>query len=196
METVVARAPNAVKIRNHDIIVAYAAGQICKAGLKGLNVADAMRAAGLTHGGFYKHFANRDALVHAAIARAFDGFIEQLTNDMHALPPGDALQRFVDTYLSDRHLMHPEHGCPFAALASEVATQDAQTKSVFEAGTTNIIAALDQLLGGLNPPSRIDGATLLSILSGAVTLARVATTPRAQQMHLNSARSAVVTALG
>src|SRR4051812_38871197 len=96
--------------RTHERIVEIASARIREKGMEGPGVAEIMQAAGLTHGGFYKHFASRDDLIGEAVDRAFadaDQTIHELTDDAE-----DPLGAFVDWYVSTQHRDHPATGCP------------------------------------------------------------------------------------
>src|SRR5436305_7366845 len=99
------------KEETRERILRAAARAIRKHGYEGVGVADVMKEAGLTHGGFYAHFESRDALLAAAADQAGVESIETLTRAIAAAKPGQELMALVDTYLSDRHLAAPEQGC-------------------------------------------------------------------------------------
>jgi TetR/AcrR family transcriptional repressor of nem operon len=89
------------KTESHGRIVKVAATRFREAGVDGVGVADLMKAAGLTHGGFYRHFASRDELVAEAIERALDdgsAAVSTIANRKHA-----ALPALIDAYLSVAH---------------------------------------------------------------------------------------------
>src|SRR3979411_3202513 len=102
--------PISKKEQTRERIVRAAARAIRKHGYEGLGVAEVMKEAGLTHGGFYAHFDSRDALLAEAAHRAGAESIENLSRAVAAAKPGEELGAFVDSYLSDRHLHAPEQG--------------------------------------------------------------------------------------
>jgi TetR/AcrR family transcriptional regulator, transcriptional repressor for nem operon len=167
-----ARASKAAKALNHEKIVAIAARLIKSKGVEGLNLSDAMKSAGLTHGGFYRHFKNKNELVQEAIRVAFHKFSQQLRDDLATFPPDEALARFVARYLSLEHVNNIEAGCPAAALGAEIARQDAETKAVFNEGLAEIISLLDQAIEACHAPAVRDAKALMATLTGAVILAR------------------------
>src|SRR2546429_827615 len=118
MTTVKARSK---KEGTRERILRAGARAIRKHGYEGVGVADVMKEAGLTHGGFYAHFESRDALLAAAADQAGAESIENLTRAIAAGEPGQELMALVDTYLSDRHVAAPEHGCALAAAGGRVA---------------------------------------------------------------------------
>src|SRR3954451_5424800 len=116
------------KDETRERILRAAARTVRKQGYEGVGVADVMKEAGLTHGGFYAHFESRDALLAAAADQAGAESIENLGRAVASAKPGEELTALVDTYLSDRHVAAPEQGlgCAIAAAGSEVPRQRAE----------------------------------------------------------------------
>src|ERR1700747_2548298 len=110
-----ARTPNSRKEDTHERIVDIAARAIRRHGYAGVGVADIMKEAGLTHGGFYAHFGSRDALVVEALERAGAESIAKMTAEAEAAPDGTAIDVLVTRYLSDAHVNAPDAGCTLAA---------------------------------------------------------------------------------
>jgi len=164
-------APSRKQI-THDRIVATAARAIRRAGFGGVGVADVMNEAGLTHGGFYAHFASRDALLCEAIERAGKDSAARLAKSSSILQAqgASAFRAFVENYLSERHLASPESGCPVAALASEMPRQSPAVGQAASQRVRGLIAAVQSAL----PPaaSRDAAAAIASQLVGALQLAR------------------------
>ena len=164
-------APSRKQI-THDRIVATAARAIRRAGFGGVGVADVMNEAGLTHGGFYAHFASRDALLCEAIERAGKDSAARLakSSSMRQAQGASAFRAFVENYLSERHLASPESGCPVAALASEMPRQSPAVGQAASQRVRGLIAAVQSAL----PPaaSRDAAAAIASQLVGALQLAR------------------------
>src|SRR2546428_432694 len=84
-----------------------------------LGIADIMKKVGLTHGGFYAHFASREAMLAEAADRAGAESVATLTRVAAAAPPQEALRSMIHAYLSKEHVEDAETGCPVAALGSE-----------------------------------------------------------------------------
>lgn len=112
--------------QSHHRIVEAASRSVRRHGYAGVGVAEVMKEAGLTHGGFYAHFDSREALLVEAIEHAgaissamLDERIAERTRET-----GNALQALIELYLSDEHLAHPERGCVVSALASEMPRQE------------------------------------------------------------------------
>ncbi|MFD3485672.1 TetR/AcrR family transcriptional regulator [Streptomyces sp. NPDC058665] len=106
---------------NRRRIVDTASRLFREQGTDGVSVADLMKAAGLTHGGFYKHFDSKEALVDEATAVAFDSFEEERAATPRVDDEEAATRAFVDTYLSPAHRDDMAGGCPTAGLAVDMA---------------------------------------------------------------------------
>src|SRR5215472_15073614 len=116
------------KAETRKRIVKDASRQVRRAGLSGSGVARVMRASGLTHGGFYKHFRNKNDLLVEAISEAFRQRGADRERIAAGAAPGEEWKAIVNWYLSEEHCAHPETGCPIAALASELSRMDPKTK--------------------------------------------------------------------
>ncbi|MFB4285596.1 TetR/AcrR family transcriptional regulator [Nonomuraea sp. MTCD27] len=154
-----------------------------------VSVADLMKAAGLTHGGFYKQFASKEALVDEATAHAFGEFQERHTAalEQYAGRPEAAQRAFIEAYLSIEHRDDAGDGCPVAALATDIAREpgDREAHRVYAEGVTDFAAWLatdDQ-----------DGITRLCTMFGALLLARATRDTPLSEEILTAAR-AVLTA--
>ena len=157
---------------SHDRIVTAAARAIRRGGFEGVGVADIMKEAGLTHGGFYAHFDSRNAMMAEAMARAGQESAARLTQGMALRKSRGAsdLRALVEAYLSDRHLEDIEAGCPVAALACEVPRQSPEVQ---EAAAQRVHGLLAIVGRALPPDTPADSAALLaSQLVGALLLAR------------------------
>src|SRR6266513_2246548 len=102
----------------HERIVGAAARAIRRSGYDGTGVADIMKNVGLTHGGFYAHFASREAMLAEAADRAGAESLATLTRVAAAAPPQEALGAMIRAYLSKEHVADAETGCPVAARGS------------------------------------------------------------------------------
>jgi TetR/AcrR family transcriptional repressor of nem operon len=102
-------------------IVGGASAELREKGVSGVGVAGIMARAGLTHGGFYAHFASKDDLMRAALADAECQTQDLLSGAAAAASEGQRLEAVIDTYLDPAHAAHPERGCPVAALGPELA---------------------------------------------------------------------------
>lgn len=123
------RHSKAEKEKTHKRIVAIASRRFREEGLAGIGIADLMKEAGLTVGGFYKHFNSRDALVAEAIGCALELWKRQVDAAASGGPP-ITYESLVDEYLSDAHRNHPGTGCPVTALAADLARSDKRTRAL------------------------------------------------------------------
>ncbi|WP_354678764.1 TetR/AcrR family transcriptional regulator [Cupriavidus plantarum] len=145
-------------------------------GFHGVSVSDLMSAAGLTHGGFYGHFASKDALAAIACARAFEESTDRWRKRIDSAPDrATALTTLIDSYLSARSRNAMGTGCPIAALANDVA-READDKPVHEAfveGFTAQLALLEEVQPAEDPGQRhTDALAQMAMLVGALVLAR------------------------
>jgi TetR/AcrR family transcriptional regulator, transcriptional repressor for nem operon len=111
-------------------------------GLSGIGIADLMKEAGLTHGGFYAHFASKDALVAEALRLASERLRSLIEEAAAAAPEGEKLMAVAARYLSSRHREHPENGCSIATLGPELGRESGAARRQFSA---NIQAAFERM---------------------------------------------------
>src|SRR5580704_18758378 len=109
------------KVEVHRKILKDASRRVRAEGITGAAVSSVMRGAGLTHGGFYKHFGSKDDLLTQALSEAFREMADRLTQVAERSRPGTAWKAIVRAFLSAEHCDHAEGGCPLAALAPELA---------------------------------------------------------------------------
>src|SRR5262245_30004935 len=172
---------------HREKILAVAGTLFREHGFDGIGVADIMKRAGLTHGGFYGHFSSKDALAAEITERVIgrDGWLQRLT--------GSASPSFRDVvrkYLSPRHRDEPGRGCLFAALSSEVARQPQGVRHAFTEGLRHRIDALRRVIPGRSEAARRRKAlATMSGLVGALTLARAVDDPRLSDEILEAAAS-------
>ncbi|MEQ7156253.1 TetR/AcrR family transcriptional regulator [Brevundimonas aurifodinae] len=161
-----------------DLIVQTGARMIRERGIEGTSVAEVMAAAGRTHGGFYRHFQTKDALVQACLDAAFDQMLTVIADP----PPAEGrrgFEAFARFYLSDDHLLNPGFGCPAAALSSEIAWAPDGTRAVFTRGMDRMIAAVAETLD-VGPADReVEATRRLILLIGAMSTARAVDAPLA-----------------
>ncbi len=119
----------AEKAKTHKRIVAIASKRFREDGLTGVGIAELMKEAGLTVGGFYKHFTSRDALVAEAVGSALGVWKRQVDAAASGGPPV-TYESLVDDYLSEAHRNHPGTGCPVGALAGDIARSDKRTRAL------------------------------------------------------------------
>jgi TetR/AcrR family transcriptional regulator, transcriptional repressor for nem operon len=162
----------AAKAETHERILDIAAARIRRDGIAGLSVADIMKEAGLTHGGFYRHFTSREQLVAEAAQRALTRGSEWTTRsgELGGRPGYDQL---VDGYLSAWHRDHPESGCGVAGVATDVARDDGEARGSYTRQVRECLAVLTDLIDSSDRRMGEREAMLtLSALVGAISVAR------------------------
>lgn len=157
---------------SHRRIVTGAARLARERGVERMSVADVMGEAGLTNGGFYRHFESKDALVEAALRLSFDEFGGALEERFERMPPKAAVQDYRQAYLSSEHVDHPELGCPIAALGGDVGHGPQALKKAFGEGVERAVKALAHGMDGSNGEKGAAAMRELAMLVGAVVIAR------------------------
>lgn len=161
------------KERTRARILDEAAKALREHGHEGVGVAALMKLAGLTHGGFYAHFKNRDDLVAAAVERMFVDSKAMVSRYLENDSPRDGLVALIEYYLSEGHRDRIAKGCPIAALSSEAVRFPAAAKERFEDGLNRFRQAIGEALrkfGAPNPEELASSA--VAEMVGALTLAR------------------------
>lgn len=163
----------------HDRIVDAAARAIRRSGYHGAGVADIMKDAGLTHGGFYAHFPSREAMLAEAADRAGGESVAMMERIAASLPPERALEAMMQAYLSEAHVKEIETGCATAALASEMPRQSAEVR---RAATRRIKEMID-LVSRHSPDWGQAGAheralVAVATMVGTLMLARAVDDPK------------------
>ncbi len=163
----------------HERIVEVASRAIRRSGYAGTGVADIMKEAGLTHGGFYAHFDSREAMLAEAADRAGAEGLANVSRRAAGVPPKQAFKAMVRAYLSKEHLEGVETGCAVAALGSEMPRQAPEVR---RAATRRIKEMIDLVArqspdwgkAGAHQRSLVAAATMV----GALLLARAVDDPR------------------
>jgi TetR/AcrR family transcriptional repressor of nem operon len=161
------------KERTRARILDEAAKALREHGHEGVGVAALMKLAGLTHGGFYAHFRNRDDLVAAAVERMFVDSRAMVSRYLDNESPRDGLVALIEYYLSEGHRDRIAKGCPIAALSSEAVRFPAAAKERFENGLNRFREAIAEALRKMGAPNPEELATsAVAEMVGALTLAR------------------------
>lgn len=160
-------------------------------GLNGVGIANLMADLGLTHGGFYAHFTDKEALVTAACAEAFGEQQRHWDRLVEGKAQDEARARVIGDYLSRHHRDHPETGCFAAALAGEMARRDTRSRRAFTDGIRQMIDRLAQLAGSGKPPA-CGAEASLALLVGSVVLARAVSDPDLSDRMLAAARAVLL----
>jgi len=135
----------AEKAKTHRRIVAIASKRFREEGLAGIGIAQLMKEAGLTVGGFYKHFASRDDLVAEALGSALEMWRRQISAAASG-GPSVTYESLVDDYLSEAHRNHSGTGCPVSALAGDIARSDKRTRALVAQKIRGNIALVASLI--------------------------------------------------
>ena len=161
---------------NRDKILEVAGTLFRERGYDGIGVADIMKRAGLTHGGFYGHFASKDDLAAEITARVLgrEGWLERLTGSANP-----SLSDVVRKYLTARHRDDAGHGCLLAALGSDVVRQPRSVRRAFTDGLRRRVEVLRQLVPGRSAAAQRQKAlATMAGLVGALVLSRAVDDPK------------------
>lgn len=185
------------KAQTRERVLQEAAAAIRGEGVDRIGVAQVMARAGLTHGGFYAHFASKDDLVTEAIEYMFEDRYAAFFANLADADPQVSLTRFVDRYLSIRHRDAPEHGCPVPVLAGQVAHLPDAAKARFRLALSRLTGGVASLLERMGAAdAQITAASVIAEMVGAVALARVEADEVQAARLLASARASVGRRLG
>ncbi|HTI00745.1 MAG TPA: TetR/AcrR family transcriptional regulator [Acidisoma sp.] len=185
----------AAKAETHDRIVQIASERLRAEGLAGVSVAELMKEAGLTVGGFYKHFATREDLVAEAVAAGqgnWQARMAQAASEAEKPQIGE----LIDRYLSPKHRDAPEAGCLAATLVGEIARSGKQTRASFTEGLAKSFNLLvDRLRAagttGDDAALRAKAITVYSALIGAIGMARAVDDPALSLEIMESAAAQI-----
>jgi TetR/AcrR family transcriptional repressor of nem operon len=187
----VSRRPNSSKEETHERIIDVAARAIRRYGYGGVGVADVMKEAGLTHGGFYAHFDSRDDLLVEALERAGRESSEAVARAA-AQRAGKGIgpfRSFVEAYLADEHLASLEIGCPVAALGCEMPRQSESVRAASAVGVQRLIAGVRAML----PEAPRGAASVVAgTLVGSLQLARALGDNAEGRAVLSAARKTLI----
>jgi TetR/AcrR family transcriptional repressor of nem operon len=181
------------KQETHDRIVKKASIRLREKGAHGIGVADLMKEAGLTHGGFYAHFNSRDALLIEAFGYAMDHSNAHWRTVTQQMPPDKRLARIVETYLTPGHRDNPGNGCAITSLGAEIAREAPRTRRAFAAKLDQMIEIMaDQGQGVPRKTARKRATGTLATILGALILARIAGSGEASDEILDAGREAAL----
>jgi len=162
------------KQETHARIVRKASVRLREKGAHGIGVADLMKEAGLTHGGFYAHFDSREALVIEAFAYAMDRSMEHWRKAAENTSPEKRLAMIVDTYLTTVHRDDPGHGCAVPTLGAEIAREGPKARKAFAAKLDQMIDMIaDQIPGLPRKSARKRATATLATMMGTLVLSRI-----------------------
>ncbi len=180
------RLTREAKAEHHEEIVSAAAKMLRQRGIERTSVIDLMEAVGLTHGGFYRHFKSKDDLVAESTFRAFEETVARLEERRGTIGPKAALRAYIDEYLSEDHIEHPEEGCPVAAYGADAGRQNDMVRDAFSEGIARVIGLVSDGLSCPKEERQARTLELLAMLSGAIVMARASNDPKLSRQILAS----------
>ena len=185
------------KERTRARVLKEAAKAIRAEGPHRIGVAGVMAKAGLTHGGFYAHFASKDDLVIAAMSRMFDEASAKFDSLTAGKPHAEALQAYMDFYLSKQHRNARDTGCPLPSLSADLPRLGDAARRQFAAGVAGLTARIGGLLSALGrPDAEILASSALAEMVGALSLARGVADPKQSDAILKASRNGLKLRLG
>src|SRR5260221_1178002 len=177
------------KAQTRTRIVAGAARAFRERGVESVAIAEVMRAAALTHGGFYAHFYRKDALVAEATASGVVDSRREFVSDAAEANPEAPLREVIRRYVSRYHRDHQAEGCAMPALTAEIARESTEVRRAFTTALEEFVANLMEYVPGDSPEARRDGALVLAArMAGAVSLSRAVDDPVLSDRLLLAAR--------
>lgn len=180
------------KERTRARVLKEAAKAIRAEGPHRVGVAAMMAKAGLTHGGFYAHFASKDDLVVAAMSRMFDEASAKFDRLTAGKPPAAALRAYIDFYLSRQHRDARDTGCPLPSLSADLPRLGVAARRQFAAGLAGLTARVEGLLSALGwPDAEMLASSALAEMAGALSMARGVADPKQSDAILKASRNAL-----
>ncbi|MHB0767229.1 TetR/AcrR family transcriptional regulator [Bradyrhizobium sp. 5.13L] len=181
------------KQETHDRIVKKASVRLREKGAHGVGVADLMKEAGLTHGGFYAHFDSREALVIEAFGYAMDRSMEHWRKLTGEAAPEKRLALVAESYLSTLHRDNPGHGCSIPALGAEIARESPKTRKAFAGKLDQMIEMMTDYMPNMpRKAARKQAIATLAAMAGTMLLARIAGSSELSDEVLKAGRDSVL----
>jgi TetR/AcrR family transcriptional repressor of nem operon len=174
-------------------IVEAASTRFREHGIEATGLADLMAAAGMTHGGFYKHFDSKDQVVMESVTLALEEMVDGLARTLKAAPGRRGLNMAIGEYLSTDHCNDAAGGCPLAALAGDMARGSDRVRRAATLGFQKMVDLIAGALDGLTPAAAHKEALgMISTMIGAVTTARAIDDPELSAAILRQARKQLI----
>jgi TetR/AcrR family transcriptional repressor of nem operon len=178
-------------------IVRAAASEFRQHGIVATGLADLMSAAGLTHGGFYRHFDSKDQLVAEASAVALAATTEKIAAAASREPGRKGLEAVVCGYLSTAHRDNPRDGCLLAALGNELARADVETRNTATAAFLKMVDIVSGKIDEAKPEEAKKRAMVaVSTMIGALTMSRIVTDAALSKSLLRNAEECLTSSGG
>jgi TetR/AcrR family transcriptional repressor of nem operon len=174
-------------------IITTAARAFRRDGIAETSLAKFMPEAGLTHGGFYRHFDSKDQLVAEACEAALDQMISAMEAQASNKEPLEAKEAIVSKYLSPKHRDQPEIGCPLSAIGSELRRCDQATRQIASNGIKRIVSLLADQMKDLSPQAaRAQATSTLATMVGGLILSRILDDQKVSSRMLRDTRNSLV----
>ena len=174
-------------------IVKTAAREFRGKGISATGLAEIMTAAGLTHGGFYRHFDSKDRLVAEACGEGMHALLERTEAAAAQGKSKGGFKEILESYLSIDHRDNRAAGCPLASLGSELVRSDSKTRAVASEGLLGLVEILTKQIRLARPEAtKADAIFALSAMVGAVTLSRIVSDPELSASVLRDTKRRLV----
>jgi TetR/AcrR family transcriptional repressor of nem operon len=187
------RKSKAETVETRQRIIKAAGAEFRRNGIHATGVAELMAAAGLTHGGFYRHFASKDQLVAEVCAEGMDAgieIIEAAASDPQAL---NGLEEIAENYLSTEHRDDRSGGCPFASLGCELARADEETRAAASDGFLKRVDLIAKQYRRTKPDiARARAMFVLSSMVGTLIMSRIVDDPKLSATILQEAKKHLI----
>jgi TetR/AcrR family transcriptional repressor of nem operon len=184
------RYPPEHKARNHEKILSMAARSFREHGGDSSGIGTVMKKAGLTKGGFYRHFESKDDLFVEAVALAFDEMGTRMVEVAKSAPEGHALRVMIEHYLSAQHANSPGTGCVVSALGPELARRPLPVRKRIEASLEAYRERLLPFIPGQTREEKLSKfIVLFPSMAGVLAMARVTSSPEKRERILTEARN-------
>ena len=180
------RRSRADKALTHSRVLAIAAKRFRERGLDGVGLAELMKEAGSSVGGFYKHFASREELVIEALAEAFK-FLDRMESKSKDLPA------FLEAFLSEQHYANPGAGCALTALVSDISHASGAVRTVYTQRVKQTLGYYTQRLTPADDSKRARAILLFCAATGGLALSRAVNDPSLANEILESLREQLAT---
>src|SRR5258708_2891225 len=176
------------KAKTHERVLKKAAEQMRRRGVQGTGIVGLMGKVGLTHGGFYAHFPNKNALIAEATGPMLEEGIAEVIAAAEAAPEGKKVRAIVNRYLSTQHRDSPQ-ACPIAGLGGEMGRQSEAVRNAYPRAIEDRLKLIARFFPGTNEQEQQDRARLmLAGMAGTLMIAKAITNRKASDQFLEQAR--------